>query len=162
MIIWSKLCRLTFHLYIFQMDKDESYMADNHSKEVRSMNMSHIRSTNSKPEEIVRKYLFSKGLRYRKNVSNMPGKPDIVLRKYKTVIFVNGCFWHQHDCGRFVMPSSNTEYWSNKISRNVERDKTNIELLKAQGWKVLVIWECQLKKKVADIYLSQLYQSIIK
>ena len=126
------------------------------------MNMSHIRSTNSKPEEIVRKYLFSKGLRYRKNVSNMPGKPDIVLRKYKTVIFVNGCFWHQHDCGRFVMPSSNTEYWSNKISRNVERDKTNIELLKAQGWKVLVIWECQLKKKVADIYLSQLYQSIIK
>lgn len=137
-------------------------MADNHSKEVRSMNMSHIRSTNSKPEEIVRKYLFSKGLRYRKNVSNMPGKPDIVLRKYKTVIFVNGCFWHQHDGGRFVMPSSNTEYWSNKISRNVERDKTNIELLKAQGWKVLVIWECQLKKKVADIYLSQLYQSIIK
>ena len=137
-------------------------MADNHSKEVRSMNMSHIRSTNSKPEEIVRKYLFSKGLRYRKNVSNMPGKPDIVLRKYKTVIFVNGCFWHQHDCGRFVMPSSNTENWSNKISRNVERDKTNIELLKAQGWKVLVIWECQLKKKVADIYLSQLYQSIIK
>jgi len=137
-------------------------MADNHSKEVRSMNMSHIRSTNSKPEEIVRKHLFSKGLRYRKNVSNMPGKPDIVLRKYKTVIFVNGCFWHQHDCGRFVMPSSNTEYWSNKISRNVERDKTNIELLKAQGWKVLVIWECQLKKKVADIYLSQLYQSIIK
>ena len=137
-------------------------MADNHSKEVRSMNMSHIRSTNSKPEEIVRKYLFSKGLRYRKNVSNMPGKPDIVLRKYKTVIFVNGCFWHQHDCGRFVMPSSNTEDWYNKISRNVERDKTNIELLKAQGWKVLVIWECQLKKKVADIYLSQLYQSIIK
>lgn len=137
-------------------------MADNHSKEVRSMNMSHIRSTNSKPEEIVRKYLFSKGLRYRKNVSNMPGKPDIVLRKYKTVIFVNGCFWHQHDCGRFVMPSSNTEYCSNKISRNVERDKTNIELLKAQGWKVLVIWECQLKKKVADIYLSQLYESIIK
>ena len=92
----------------------------------------------------------------------MPGKPDIVLRKYKTVIFVNGCFWHQHDCGRFVMPSSNTEYCSNKISRNVERDKTNIELLKAQGWKVLVIWECQLKKKVADIYLSQLYESIIK
>ena len=132
-------------------------MADNHSKEVRSMNMSHIRSTNSKPEEIVRKYLFSKGLRYRKNVSNMPGKPDIVLRKYKTVIFVNGCFWHQHDCGRFVMPSSNTEYWSNKISRNVERDKTNIELLKAQGWKVLVIWECQLKKKVADIYLSLIH-----
>lgn len=92
----------------------------------------------------------------------MPGKPDIVLRKYKTVIFVNGCFWHKHDCGRFVMPSSNTEYWSKKISKNVERDKTNTELLEEQGWKVLVIWECQLKKKVADIYLSQLYESIIK
>ena len=77
-------------------------MADNHSKEVRSKNMSHIRSTNSRPEEIVRKYLFSKGFRYRKNVRTLPGCPDIVLPKYHTVIFVNGCFWHKHDCGRFV------------------------------------------------------------
>ena len=97
-------------------------MADNHSKEVRSKNMSHIRSTNSKPEEIVRKYLFSKGFRYRKNVRTLPGCPDIVLPKYHTVIFVNGCFWHKHDCGRFVWPSSNTEYWIPKINRNVERD----------------------------------------
>ena len=119
-------------------------MPDNHSKEVRSMNMSHIRSTNSKPEEIVRKYLFSKGLRYRKNVRTLPGKPDIVLRKYKTIIFVNGCFWHKHDCGRFVMPSSNIEYWTKKINRNVERDKSNTEQLEAQGWRVLTIWECQL------------------
>lgn len=137
-------------------------MADNHTKEVRSLNMSHIRSTNSKPEEIVRKYLFSKGLRYRKNVRTLPGKPDIVLRKYRTVVFVNGCFWHKHDCGRFVMPSSNTEYWSKKINRNVERDRTNIALLEAQGWQVLVIWECQLKKKNADINLAKLYESIIK
>lgn len=102
-------------------------MADNHSKEVRSKNMSHIRSTNSKPEEIVRKYLFSKGFRYRKNVRTLPGCPDIVLPKYHTVIFVNGCFWHKHDCGRFVRPSSNTEYWIPKINRNVERDNTAID-----------------------------------
>ena len=137
-------------------------MPDNHSKEVRSMNMSHIRSTNSKPEEkIVRKYLFSKGLRYRKNVRSLPGKPDIVLRKYKTIIFVNGCFWHKHDCGRFVMPSSNIEYWTKKINRNVERDKSNTEQLEAQGWRVLTIWECQLKKKSADDNLRALYEKII-
>lgn len=136
-------------------------MADNHTKEIRSMNMSHIRSTNSKPEETVRKFLFSKGLRYRKNVCTMPGKPDIVLPKYKTVVFVNGCFWHKHDCGRFVMPKSNTEYWCKKINRNVERDKTNILHLKELGWKVLVIWECQLKKKVKEECLNHLYMSII-
>lgn len=136
-------------------------MPDNHSKEVRSMNMSHIRSTNSKPEEIVRKYLFSKGLRYRKNVRTLPGKPDIVLRKYKTIIFVNGCFWHKHDCGRFVMPSSNIEYWTKKINRNVERDKSNTEQHEAQGWRVLTIWECQLKKKSADDNLRALYEKII-
>ena len=84
-------------------------MADTHSKETRSYNMSHIRSTNSKPEELVRKYLFSKGFRYRKNVRTLPGCPDIVLTKYKTVIFVNGCFWHKHDCPRFVWPSTNEE-----------------------------------------------------
>ena len=123
--------------------------------------MSHIRSTNSKPEETVRKYLFSKGLRYRKNVRTLPGKPDIVLRKYKTVVFVNGCFWHKHNCGRFVMPSSNTEYWSKKISGNVERNKVNKELLEKDGWRVIVIWECQLKKKNAEQNLSKLYEEII-
>lgn len=136
-------------------------MADNHSKEVRSMNMSHIRSTNTKPEETVRKYLFSKGLRYRKNVRSLPGKPDIVLRKYKTVIFVNGCFWHKHDCGRFVMPSSNTEYWTKKISRNVERDKINTKILESQGWTVLTIWECQLKKSNMEENMKLLYLKII-
>ena len=126
------------------------------------MNMSHIRSTNSKPEEIVRKYLFSKGFRYRKNVKKLPGCPDIVLPKYQTVIFVNGCFWHKHDCGRFVMPKSNTEYWSQKINRNTERDETNISQLEALGWRVLIIWECQLKNKVAEKNLEDLYESIIK
>lgn len=136
-------------------------MADNHSKEIRSMNMSHIRSTNSKPEEKVRKFLFSKGLRYRKNVRKLPGCPDIVLRKYKTVIFVNGCFWHKHDCRRFVWPSSSEEYWHKKINGNVERDAQNIAALREQGWNVLIIWECQLKKKVMEQNLQELYKNIV-
>lgn len=131
-------------------------MADNHTKEQRSYNMSKIRSTNSAPEEKVRKYLFSKGFRYRKNVKSLPGCPDIVLPKYKTVIFVNGCFWHKHDCPRFVWPSSNKEYWEPKIRRNVERDKINIELLQKEGWRVLVVWECELKKNVIEERLSRL------
>ncbi len=135
-------------------------MADNHSKEVRSKNMSHIRSTNSKPEEIVRKYLFSKGFRYRKNVRTLPGCPDIVLPKYHTVILVNGCFWHKHDCGRFVLPSSNTEYWIPKINRNVERDKQNHKKLIDMGWKVLIIWECKLKKNVREDRLERLIKEI--
>lgn len=136
-------------------------MADTHSKEIRSMNMSHIRSTNSKPEEIVRKYLFSRGLRYRKNVKKLPGTPDLVFAKYRTVVFVNGCFWHHHDCGCFVWPSSNEDYWRKKINRNVERDADNTALLKKQGWTVLIIWECQLKKNVAEKNLQNLYDQIV-
>lgn len=135
-------------------------MADNHSKEVRRMNMSHIRSTNSKPEEIVRKYLFSKGFRYRKNVRKLPGCPDIVFPKYRTVIFVNGCFWHRHDCPRFVWPSSNQDYWIPKIQKNVERDQRNAAALKDAGWNVIVVWECELKKAVAEERLSRLCAEI--
>lgn len=135
-------------------------MADNHTKEIRSMNMSHIRSTNSKPEEIVRKYLFSKGFRYRKNVKKLPGCPDIVLTKYQTVIFVNGCFWHKHDCPRFVWPSSNQAYWRPKILRNVERDQLSRQELEALGWKVIAVWECELKKKVRDTRLAELEAEI--
>ena len=135
-------------------------MTDNHSKEVRSRNMSHIRSTNSKPEEIVRKYLFSRGFRYRKNVRTLPGCPDIVLPKYKTVIFVNGCFWHKHDCPRFVWPSSNEDYWRPKILRNVERDQKNAETLKNLGWRIITVWECELKKKVAEQTLEKLAEEI--
>lgn len=124
--------------------------------------MSRIRSTNSKPEETVRKYLFSKGLRYRKNVRKLPGCPDIVLPKYKTVVFVNGCFWHKHDCGRFVWPTSNEEYWHKKINRNIERDADNLRTLTERGWRVITIWECQLKKKVAEENLLRLYNEIIK
>lgn len=136
-------------------------MADNHSKEVRSMNMPHIRSTNSKPEEIVRKYLFSKGFRYRKNVRSLPGVPDIVLKKYKTVIFVNGCFWHMHNCPRFVWPSSNQEYWRPKILGNVERDKRNISKLRDLGWNVIIVWECELKKSVRETRLLKLCGEIL-
>ena len=131
-------------------------MADNHSKEVRSINMSHIRSTNSKPEEIVRKYLFAEGFRYRKNVKSLPGCPDIVLPKYKTVIFVNGCFWHKHDCPRFVWPSSNQDYWRPKILRNVERDNQSRKELETLGWKVITVWECELKKNVLNETLGKL------
>ena len=131
-------------------------MADNHSKEVRSINMSHIRSTNSKPEEIVRKYLFAEGFRYRKNVKKLPGCPDIVLPKYKTVIFVNGCFWHKHDCPRFVWPSSNQDYWRPKILRNVERDNQSRKELETLGWKVITVWECEFKKNVLNETLGKL------
>lgn len=125
------------------------------------MNMSHIRSTNSKPEEIVRKYLFSKGFRYRKNVRSLPGVPDIVLKKYKTVIFVNGCFWHMHNCPRFVWPSSNQEYWRPKILGNVKRDEKNICKLRDLGWRVIVIWECELNKAVRDECLLKLCKEIL-
>ena len=135
-------------------------MADNHSKEARSRNMSRIRSTDNKPEEIVRKFLFSKGFRYRKNDKKLPGKPDIVLPKYRTVIFVNGCFWHKHDCPRFVWPSSNQDYWRPKILGNVERDKKNAEQLRSQGWNVIVVWECELKKAVRDERLYALCSEI--
>lgn len=135
-------------------------MADNHSKEVRSMNMSHIRSTDSKPEEIVRKFLFSQGFRYRKNVRKLPGCPDIVLAKYRTVIFVNGCFWHKHNCPRFVWPSSNQDYWKTKIQRNVERDCRNQRELQNVGWNVLVVWECELKRAVREKRLNELVNEI--
>ena len=124
------------------------------------MNMSRIRSTNSKPEEIVRKYLFSKGFRYRKNVNKLPGCPDIVLPKYKTVIFVNGCFWHKHDCPRFVWPSSNQDYWIPKIQRNIERDRLNAAELQKKGWHIITVWECELKKKNRELRLERLLSEI--
>lgn len=135
-------------------------MADNHSKETRSMNMSHIRSKNTKPEEMVRKYLFAKGFRYRKKVKKLPGSPDIVLPKYKTVIFVNGCFWHKHDCPRFVWPSSNQEYWIPKIQTNVDRDIRNYAMLRDNGWHVILVWECELKRPVAENRLLKLVNEI--
>ena len=134
---------------------------DNHSKEVRSYNMSRIRSTNSKPEEIVRKHLFSQGFRYRKNDKRYPGKPDIVLPKYKTVIFIHGCFWHMHDSGRFVWPSSNAEYWEKKIAGNIRQDEENMEKLQVDGWKVITVWKCKLKTKVRSQRLEELIKAIL-
>ena len=135
-------------------------MADNHTKEQRSTNMSHIRSTDTRPEVMVRKYLFKQGFRYRKNDDNLPGKPDIVLPKYHTVVFVNGCFWHKHNCSRFVWPSSNKVYWTNKILKNVERDQENQTALAAAGWKVIVIWECELKKKLFQETMEKVINEI--
>lgn len=135
-------------------------MADTLTPEKRSWNMSHIRSKNTKPEEKVRKYLFSKGFRYRKNVRDLPGCPDIVLPKYKTVVFVNGCFWHKHDCPRFVWPASNEDYWKPKIMKNIERDRKNYQLLKSSGWTVIVVWECELKAKTIEERMHKLYFEI--
>ena len=138
-------------------------MADKHSKEVRSYNMSQIRSTNTKPEELVRKYLFAKGFRYRKNDKRYPGKPDIVLPKYRTVIFVNGCFWHKHDgCHYFVWPKSNIKFWHEKITRNVNRDNDNYQKLKEMGWNVLIVWECELKKDIRENTLNNLCETILQ
>lgn len=109
--------------------------------------MSQIKGKNTKPEELVRRYLFSHGYRYRKNVSTLPGKPDIVLPKYKTCIFVNGCFWHKHEgCRYFVWPKNNAEFWKKKITGNVDRDLRQQNELRLLGWNVVVIWECELKK----------------
>ena len=136
-------------------------MADVHTPEQRSYNMSRIRSKNTKPEELVRKYLFSQGFRYRKNDNRLPGKPDIVLPKYKTVIFVNGCFWHGHEaCRYFVWPQNNAEFWKNKISGNIQRDRHNRQLLTDQGWRVIDIWECELKKSKVNETLLKLTQEL--
>lgn len=138
-------------------------MADVHTPERRSYNMSHIRNKNTKPEEIVRKFLFSQGLRYRKNDVRLHGKPDIVLPKYRTVIFVNGCFWHGHKGGRyFVWPKNNAEFWKEKINGNIKRDELNHKLLKEEGWNVIDVWECELKRDLAELTLTSLLESIGK
>lgn len=136
-------------------------MADVHSAKTRSYNMSCIRNKNTKPEELVRKYLFSKGLRYRKNDTRLPGKPDIVLPKYKAVVFVNGCFWHGHiGCRYFVWPQNNAEFWKKKINDNIARDEKNHMLLQELGWRVFVVWECELKRSVIENTLNSLVNNI--
>ena len=123
--------------------------------------MSCIKGKGTKPEEIVRKYLFSRGFRYRKNDKRLPGTPDIVLPKYKTVIFVNGCFWHGHKgCKYFVWPKNNAEFWKKKIEDNISRDQKSIELLEAQGWSVIIIWECELKKVSIDETLKNIKEKL--
>lgn len=137
-------------------------MADNHTPQVRSYNMSHIKNRNTKPEEIVCKYLFSKGFRYRRNDKRYDGKPDIVLPKYKTIIFINGCFWHCHEgCSEFVMPKSRLDYWQPKLERNKNRDIENIAKLQNQNWNVIIVWECELKKDKCQERLERLYYEIL-
>lgn len=134
---------------------------DVHDKETRSYNMSRIKGKDTKPEEIVRKYLFLQGFRYRKNDKRLPGRPDIVLPKYKAAIFINGCFWHKHEgCRYFVWPKSNPEFWREKIEGTVERDKKKTAELVAAGWRVLIIWECELKPAVKDDTLKQLCEQL--
>ncbi|OFO75697.1 very short patch repair endonuclease [Prevotella sp. HMSC077E09] len=121
-------------------------MSDIFSSQKRSDIMSKISGKNTKPEILVRKFLFSKGFRYRINVKTLPGKPDIVLPKYKTVIFINGCFWHGHNCKKGKLPSSNIDFWKEKISNNKLRDDKNSDLLIKLGWKVIIIWQCEVSK----------------
>jgi DNA mismatch endonuclease (patch repair protein) len=130
---------------------------DTHSREQRHKNMAAIHSANTKPEMIVRKFLFSRGFRYRLNFSRLPGHPDIVLRKYHTCIFVNGCFWHGHEgCKFFVMPKTNTEFWNTKINQNIEHDKEVRKNLSQLGWNCITIWECELKPKRREQTLTSL------
>lgn len=125
--------------------------------------MSRIRSKNTKPEILVRKFLFAHGFRYRINVKTLPGTPDIVLKKYKTVIFVNGCFWHGHEGCRYAhLPKSNLEYWETKINRNKERDLQERIQLRRMGWHVIPFWECQLKPKVREENLNGLLYALNK
>ena len=120
-------------------------MIDVHTPAIRSYNMSKIKGKDTKPELLVRKYLFSRGFRYRKYDSKLPGKPDITLKKYKTIIFVHGCFWHGHNgCKYFKIPKTRTKWWKNKIEKNIQRDRHNIDKLEKNSWNVLTVWECEL------------------
>lgn len=134
---------------------------DVHDPETRSYNMSRIKGKDTKPEMLVRKYLFAHGFRYRLNVKTLPGKPDIVLPKYKTVIFVNGCFWHGHKgCRYFTLPKTNTEWWLNKIKDTQKRDKEKEIELNVAGWRVITIWECELKPRKREATLKDLVEQL--
>ncbi|MFV0271777.1 MAG: very short patch repair endonuclease [Macellibacteroides fermentans] len=137
-------------------------MSDIYTKSKRSEIMSKISGKETKPEVLVRKYLFSKGFRFRKNVKNLLGKPDIVLPKYKVIIFIHGCFWHGHTCKKGNLPASNIKFWEDKILQNKTRDEIVISNLNKLGWKVIIVWQCEIQKKSnRDIRLSQLVSDII-
>ncbi len=136
-------------------------MADVHSPQTRSYNMSRIKSKNTKPEMLVRKFLFGNGFRYRLHSSKLPGKPDIILPKYKTVIFVHGCFWHGHKgCRYFVVPKTRTDWWLNKINGNIANDKKKKLALHKEEWKVITLWECDLKPAKREATLKKLLAQI--
>jgi DNA mismatch endonuclease (patch repair protein) len=136
-------------------------MPDIYPKSKRSDIMSKISGKETKPEILVRKFLFSKGFRFRKNVKELPGKPDVVLPKHKTIIFVHGCFWHGHSCKRGTLPETNYKFWQEKIGKNIERDNRNIFELKEKGWNVIIVWQCEIKNKESkDVRLNQLLGEI--
>ena len=136
-------------------------MADVHTKEIRSKNMAAIKAKNTKPEMLVRKFLHANGYRYKLHDKSLPGKPDIVLPKYKTVIFVHGCYWHGHkNCKYYVIPKTRTEWWLNKINGNIANDAKAVKALKKEGWKIITIWECQLKPAKVESTLRSLLNKI--
>lgn len=136
-------------------------MADEHDKVTRSYNMSQIRATNTKPEMLVRKFLHAQGFRYKLHDKKLPGRPDIVLPKHKTVIFIHGCFWHGHDnCRYYVVPKTRTDWWLNKITGNKANDAKAIKALKKEGWKIITLWECNLRSVKLERTRSVLLQKL--
>ena len=137
-------------------------MTDRITPEHRSWNMSQIKGKNTKIEVMVRSYLFAQGFRFRKNDKRYPGHPDVVLPKYKTVIFVNGCFWHRHkECKLATVPKTKTDFWLQKFNRNVINDLKHQSELESMGWQVITIWECQLKKNVFQTTMEDVVRKII-
>jgi DNA mismatch endonuclease (patch repair protein) len=134
---------------------------DSFSKEKRSIIMSKIMGKETKPEILVRKFLFSHGFRYYKNKKDLPGKPDIVLQKYRTAIFVNGCFWHGHEnCKKAKLPETNREFWTEKIAKSINRDILKRQKLNEMGYKIIIIWQCELTPKVREQKLNELIQQL--
>ena len=145
------------------MHKLFTNMSDNRTPDQRHRNMAAIHSASTKPEQMLRHSLWSLGFRYRINDKRLPGRPDIVLPKYRTVIFVHGCFWHGHkDCKNYTVPKTNTDFWVAKVARNQERDQEVWRKLEAKGWSVIIVWECQLKKRRMDETVERVKQEIIR
>lgn len=138
-------------------------MADIMTKEERSVRMSHIHSASTKPEQKLRHALWSHGFRYRVNDKKLPGKPDIVLAKYRSVVFVHGCFWHGHrGCKYYSIPKTNTDFWIAKVANNQERDQEVWRQLEAKGWFVIIVWECELKKGTMEATISRVQNELFK
>lgn len=147
---------------LYQTSFTETIMADVHTQEIRSYNMSRIRSKDTKPEMIIRSYLFSNGFRYRLHDKKLPGTPDLVLPKYKAVVFVHGCFWHGHEgCKYFVLPKTRSAWWAEKIQKNKIKDVVAIGKLLDAGWQVIEIWECQLKTTLRESTLLSLKAAVL-
>ena len=138
-------------------------MADVHDKKTRSFNMSRIKSKDTQPEILVRKFLFRKGFRYKLHDRSLPGKPDLVFPKYKTVVFIHGCFWHGHEgCKYFVIPQTRRKWWTDKINRNKQLDTEHVRQLKQMRWKIITVFECKLKPKSREKTLNQLAMRLVK